>query len=217
MTTDLTSWGHSCVRLERDGRRLVIDPGVLSDARALDGAQAVLLTHAHPDHVDVSALRQVLDVNPALEVWAPPDVVLMLADGTAVDERLHGVTFGDRVDAAGFDVEVFGSWHAVVHPDIPLVPNVAYLIDEALLHPGDSFTVPDGRTVDTLLTPVGAPWLKISEAVDYVRAITPRVVVPIHDGVLSPPGKTLVDRVMREQCPDVEYLRLTPADPLPVS
>jgi L-ascorbate metabolism protein UlaG (beta-lactamase superfamily) len=43
---------HSCVRLERDGRVLVIDPGIWSEPQALLGADAILVTHEHYDHID---------------------------------------------------------------------------------------------------------------------------------------------------------------------
>ncbi|MDM8085350.1 MBL fold metallo-hydrolase [Cellulomonas cellasea] len=216
-TTELTAWGHSCVRLERDGRRLVIDPGILSVPDALTGAAGVLITHEHSDHVHAPQLRQALDVDPALEVWGPPAVVIELSDGTVGDNRLHGVTAGDRFDAVGFDVEVLGEWHALAYPSIPRVVNVAYLIDGSLLHPGDSFTVPAGRPVKSVLAPVSGPWLKIAETVDFIHAIAPRLVLPIHDATLSLPGKALVDRLMRQLCPDVEYVRLPTADVLPLS
>ncbi len=216
MASELTAWGHSCIRLERDGMRLVIDPGRLSAPEALTGAAGVLVTHEHSDHVDLSMVRQSLDVDPELQVWGPPSVIIALSDGTTGDERLHGVTAGARIDAVGFDVEVLGEWHAVVYPTIPRVVNVAYLIDGALLHPGDSLTVPADRVVDTLLAPVAGPWMKIAETVDFIHEIAPRTVVPIHDATLSPAGKALVDRLVHQLCPDVEYLRLPAADALPV-
>ncbi|HEX2248523.1 MAG TPA: MBL fold metallo-hydrolase, partial [Arthrobacter sp.] len=44
----LTKFTHSCVRLERDGQVLVLDPGNLSEVdQALDGAGTVLITHEH--------------------------------------------------------------------------------------------------------------------------------------------------------------------------
>jgi L-ascorbate metabolism protein UlaG (beta-lactamase superfamily) len=84
-------------------------------------------------------------------------------------------------------VEVLGGQHAVIHPDIPVVPNNAYLVDGTHLHPGDSYTPPP-EPVDVLFLPTGAPWLKVSEAVDYLRAVAPRTAVPIHEAVLSRPA-----------------------------
>ncbi len=46
----ITKFGHACVRVEFDGTTVVLDPGVFTDAGALDGADAVLITHEHPDH-----------------------------------------------------------------------------------------------------------------------------------------------------------------------
>ena len=53
----ITKLGHACVRLEHEGTTLVLDPGVFTDAGALDGADAVLITHEHPDHYLPDHLR----------------------------------------------------------------------------------------------------------------------------------------------------------------
>jgi hypothetical protein len=52
------------------------------------------------------------------------------------------------------------------------------------MHPGDALFVPD-EPVEVLATPAAAPWLKISEAVDYLRAVAPRHAVPIHQGIIA--------------------------------
>ena len=49
--------------------------------------------------------------------------------------------------------------HAAIHPDVPQIANVGYLVDGLVLHPGDAFTVPDAA-VELLLVPIAAPWLK---------------------------------------------------------
>ena len=57
----LTKFTHACVRLEKDGRVLVIDPGHFSETEeALAGAEAVLITHEHADHMDVDAVLAAL-------------------------------------------------------------------------------------------------------------------------------------------------------------
>ena len=38
----LTKYGHACVRLEKNGRVLVVDPGSSPPSPVLDGADAVL-------------------------------------------------------------------------------------------------------------------------------------------------------------------------------
>ena len=53
----ITKFGHACVRVQGDGGVVVIDPGVFTDPAALEGADAVLITHEHPDHVHPDHLR----------------------------------------------------------------------------------------------------------------------------------------------------------------
>src|SRR5690606_34367218 len=131
----LTKMSHSCVRLERDGRALVIDPGGFTEPDAAVGAEAVLVTHEHPDHFDEGRLRAALDADPAAEIWTLPAVAEQLT--AAFPGRVHTVGHGDTFTAAGFDVEVHGELHAVIHPDIPRVTNVGYLVDGgAVFHPG---------------------------------------------------------------------------------
>lgn len=214
---DLTRLGHACVRLDSGTARLVLDPGSFSPPDATAGADVVLVTHEHPDHVVPADLRAALVAAPALEVWAPAGVVAALTDGAPeLADRVHTATAGDTFEVAGFAVEVFGELHAVVHPDVPRIANVAYLIDGFLLHPGDSFTVPP-RPVDVLLVPVSAPWLRISESIDYVRAVAPRLAVPIHDAIYAPGGLALVDRLMGPHgigLGGAEYRRAADGEPM---
>ncbi len=54
----ITKFGHACVRLEHDGRSIVLDPGMFTEPEAVDGAGAVLITHEHPDHYQPDLLRR---------------------------------------------------------------------------------------------------------------------------------------------------------------
>ena len=58
------------------------------------------------------------------------------------------------------------------------------------MHPGDALFVPD-EPVDVLAAPAAAPWMKISEAIDYLRAVAPARAVPIHQGVVAPEARGL--------------------------
>ncbi|MFQ6148313.1 MBL fold metallo-hydrolase [Streptomyces seoulensis] len=204
-----TKKSHSCVVLDKDGRRLVIDPGAFSEEDALAGADAVLITHEHPDHFDEGRLRAALEARPGAEVWTLKSVADQIA--AAFPGRVHTVGHGDAFTAAGFDVRVHGELHAVIHPDIPRVTNVGYLIDGgAVFHPGDALTVPD-RPVDTLMLPVMAPWNKISEVIDYVREVRPRRAYDIHDALLTDLARPVYDREIGA-LGGAEHLRLTPGD-----
>ena len=69
--------------------------------------------------------------------------------------------------------------------------------------------VPDGATVETLFVPVSAPWLKISESIEFVRAVGPRRAYALHDSLLSDNGLTLTDALMTARS-GAEYARLAP-------
>ncbi len=218
MSTTISSHGHSCIRLEKDGHVLVLDPGGFSDPAAPDGAGAVLVTHEHVDHVVPDKLTAALAAAPELQVWAPGVVVDQLVAAGAPADRLHAVTEGDTFTAEGFTVQAVGHRHAVIHPSIPVVANVAYLVDGAVLHPGDSFTQPPaGVHVEVLMLPVSAPWMKLSEAADYLQAVAPAIAVPIHDAILSDAGRGLVDRVIPQVTREVaEYRRLAAGETLTI-
>jgi L-ascorbate metabolism protein UlaG (beta-lactamase superfamily) len=180
----LTKLAHACVRLEKDGAALVIDPSVWAGPEALAGAGSVLITHEHFDHVDADGLRAALDADPGLQVWSNASVAAQFADFAGqVHEIKHGDTFGTE----GFDVAVYGHEHAVLHRDIPLVPNTGFMIDGEVFHPGDALTLPEDP-VATLLLPVNAPWLKLSEMIDYARAVDAQRGYAIHDGLLNDTG-----------------------------
>ncbi len=188
-----TKLGHSCVRLEKDGAVLVIDPGSFSDApAALDGAAAVLVTHEHPDHLDADAIRAALSTDPDLTLWANQSICAQFGD---FGDRVREVRHGDALEVAGFGVHVYGVDHALIHQDIPLVVNTGFLVDSEVFHPGDSFTVPE-EPVRTLLVPISAPWLKAGEMIDYFRQVAPDRGYAIHDAILNDNGLGLFSRML---------------------
>ena len=80
----------------------------------------------------------------------------------------------------------------MIHPLIPIVANVGYLIDDAVYHPGDSFAVPP-KPVQTLLMPTHAPWSKIAEVIDFAIAVRAPQAYQIHDALLNDIGRTMVE------------------------
>ncbi|WP_405691287.1 MBL fold metallo-hydrolase [Streptomyces sp. NBC_01185] len=204
----LTKKTHSCVRLERNGQSLVIDPGGFTEDDAAVGADAILVTHEHPDHFSEARLRAGLEANPAAQVWTLRSVAEQLS--AAFPGRVHTVGHGDTFTAAGLDVQVHGELHAVIHPDIPRITNIGFLVDSSVFHPGDALTVPD-HPVDTLMLPVMAPWNKISEVIDYVREVKPRRAIDIHDALLTDLARPIYDTQIGA-LGGTDHGRLTPGD-----
>ncbi|UXX96101.1 MBL fold metallo-hydrolase [Streptomyces sp. AD2-2] len=205
----LTKNSHACIRLEKDGRSLVIDPGTFTEEDAAVGAEAILVTHEHLDHFNEDRLRAGLEANPAAEVWTLKSVADQLS--AAFPGRVHTVGHGDTFTAAGFDVQVHGELHAVIHPDIPRITNVGFLVDGGrVFHPGDALTVPD-HAVETLMLPVMAPWSKISEVIDYVREVKPQRAYDIHDALLTDLARPIYD-LQIGTLGGAEHLRLAPGE-----
>ena len=189
----ITKFGHACVRIEHDGHTLVIDPGMFTDPEAIDGADAILITHQHYDHWDADLLQQ---------TDAPIHTIAAVAEqirGEAPDvaERITVVSPGEQVDV-GLPVTVFGELHAVIHPEYRRVDNSGYLItagDQTIFHPGDSLEVPEQK-IDVLCAPASAPWMKVSEAIDFVRAVKAPVNLAIHDRIYTDDAHEIVERHM---------------------
>jgi L-ascorbate metabolism protein UlaG (beta-lactamase superfamily) len=172
----VTKYTHACVRLEHEGRVLVIDPGEWTEAAAVTGADAVLITHEHPDHFDPAKLAGLT----AADIFAPAGADLGGLDCTRLAP-------GQELTAAEFAVRAVGGRHALVYQDKPDCANLGYLVNGDFYHPGDSL-YPPGQPVQTLCAPVQASWLKLAEALDFITAISPGRLIAIHDGQLNQRG-----------------------------
>ncbi len=210
----ITKFGHACIRLEHEGSVVVLDPGGFTDAGAVEGADAVLVTHEHPDHLDLDHLRAASAPVYTIEAVA--------AKVRAEDEALAGqvtvVTPGDSLDVAGLSVQVVGEHHAVIHESLPRFDSSGYVVSAGgttLFHPGDSFELP-GRPVDVLCAPVAAPWLKLAEVMDYVRAVAAPRTIAIHDVPASEIGLAMYDQRLSAYLEPVggSYTRLRPGEDL---
>ncbi|MDL9948253.1 MBL fold metallo-hydrolase [Gordonia sp. ABSL11-1] len=183
----LTKHTHATVTLTKGDTTLLIDPGTFTPnaAELLASADAVLITHEHFDHFDAEKIVGAMKDRAGLHLYGPASIAGALSD---VADRVHAVASGRSFDIAGFAVETFVADHAVIHPEIPLVDNVGFLIDGTVFHPGDAYLNP-GRPVETLLLPVSGPWISTEQAIDYVRALAPDRSIAIHDVMLSDTGK----------------------------
>jgi len=195
--------------LERDGDRLVIDPGGWTRSLAeLSNVVAVVITHEHADHWTDAQLTQIRDANPGVRFFGP-DGVAIAVQGHPIERVRHG----DVVEVGAFRLELFGEKHAVIHESLPIVDNVGVLVNDAVYYPGDSYTLPE-RPVELLAVPTGAPWLKIGDVMDFVMAVAPRRAFPVHDAPLSEIGLSMAHA--REQWATEqgggEFVVLTPGE-----
>ncbi len=193
----LTHFGHSCLLAEFGNTHLLFDPGTFAHGfEGITGLSAIVVTHQHADHVDVARLPSLLEGNPDAVLYADPQTAAQLG------QPCRAVRVGDELTIGDLTVRALGGRHAVIHPDIPVIENISYLVGDdehpaRLMHPGDALFVPD-EPVDVLATPAAAPWMKVSEAVDYLRAVAPRRAVPIHQGIIAPNAREIYYSRLRE-------------------
>jgi L-ascorbate metabolism protein UlaG (beta-lactamase superfamily) len=187
----LTHFGHSCLLATfRDNATagdtaVLFDPGVFSHGfEGITGLSAILITHQHPDHIDTARIPALVDGNRDAALYADPQTAAQLGSPW---QPVHP---GDEFSVGHLRVRGVGGVHAVIHPEIPLIDNISYLLGDGghparLMHPGDALFIPR-VPVDVLALPAAAPWMKISEGIEYLRAVNPQRAIPIHQGIVNP-------------------------------
>jgi L-ascorbate metabolism protein UlaG (beta-lactamase superfamily) len=182
----ITKFEHATLLVTLGDENIVIDPGSFLTPPDFPEVVGIVITHEHADHWTPEQVRRILDKNPDARILGPQGVATAAGDEFAVEV----VAAGDVVEIGGFKLEFFGEKHAVIHSSLPVIDNVAVLVNDELYYAGDSYTEP-GVEVGTLAAPIGAPWLKIGEAMDYVLAVKPKRAFYVHDMTLSVAGKQM--------------------------
>ena len=176
---------HSCLLVEKSDGKLLFDPGKFSFVEGLVRPEefrdisAIVLTHDHPDHLDLEVLKKIVDQNANAEVLTNSETVTKLAEA-GLSAKVH--EDGIR-QVGGFSLKAIPAKHnAILGQEPP--QNTAYLIDGVLLNPGDSFSAElyEYAGVNVLIVPVMAPWGNELQMMNFAEAMQPHTVVPVHDG-----------------------------------
>jgi L-ascorbate metabolism protein UlaG (beta-lactamase superfamily) len=186
----ITKHEHAHLTVEVDGRKLIIDPGVFSSAAGEDDVDAVVVTHEHGDHWTADNLAAIRARNPGIPVYGP--AVLAEADGAG---DITVVSAGETVTAGRFTLRFVGGDHAPIHPSFTAMVNVGVVVDETLFHPGDSYSLPEGD-VPVVAVPIGGPWHKLAESIDWLNEVTPRQAFNLHDETLSAAGQGMANDIL---------------------
>jgi L-ascorbate metabolism protein UlaG (beta-lactamase superfamily) len=182
----ITKHCHACLELEKDGQRLIIDPGFYTEPMGdVQNVVAIVITHQHDDHCFAEQVLSIRASNPDVKIFGTDEVRTKLAD-----HPVTAVHHGDWHEVGSFTLEFFGDLHQEIHRSIPIIQNTGVMVDDRLYYPGDSYTQPD-RPVEMLACPTSAPWLKIGDVMDFVAAVGPRKSFATHNALLSDHGHAL--------------------------
>ena len=178
----ITKLGHCCLLIEEQGVRLLTDPGAYTPMPIeVSDIHAILITHEHPDHLHMESLKHLLEQHPGIPIITNASVGNMLTK-----ERIVYTVVNHAQEHALHDITLLGhgTMHAPIYPSIPQVENTGYIINKRLYYPGDAFTLPP-HPIEILALPVAGPWMKLAEAVDFAKAVRPKICFPVHDGMLK--------------------------------
>lgn len=188
----LTKYQHACLVVEKEHTIIVVDPGSFSrDFIAPHRVDAIVITHEHPDHFDEARVKDLLEAHPKALIIGHETIT-----GRFTEYQTIAAKIGETYTVGAMSLQFFGGQHALVAETMPALPNLGVLFDNRLYYPGDSFAVPEGVQVIELALPISAPWLKISEATNFLARIKPRFAFPTHDALLSDDGKQVIDRLV---------------------
>ena len=201
----ITYVGHATTLIELDGAVLLTDPllrprfghvrRIAPAPAALPDVDAVLISHAHRDHLDLPSLRRVPDT---VRAYAPPAAAAVLRRaGRPVQAMLPG----DRVRVGDVEVRAVHARH-----DGRRVPvgsdreAIGFMITgtASVYFAGDTDLFPGMRElagIDTALLPVwgwgpktGPGHMDPERAARAAELLSPRAVIPVHWGTYASPG-----------------------------
>ncbi|MGQ4537724.1 MBL fold metallo-hydrolase [Dermabacteraceae bacterium P7074] len=187
---------HSCMTVTLAGKRVLIDPGNLADPNVghRTGIDAILITHAHPDHADPDFIDDLLLRNKRIPIYAEPEAALKLSKA---GRNIEPIRPGQVITLdGGVEILAVGGRHAQIHRDLEPIGNIGFVLtapgEPRLGVTGDSLHPQSEWTgVDLLAAPVAAPWSSLQETIDFLRASHPKRYLPVHDAILSKAGRRI--------------------------
>jgi L-ascorbate metabolism protein UlaG (beta-lactamase superfamily) len=184
--------GHAAFELRHDATTLLIDPFLTGNPSAVASADdleatVIALTHGHGDHYgDTVPIAK----RTGATVVAITEIAGELSDAGVEDVR--DPNLGGTVDFDWGSIKLVPAWHTSTTPSGTVSPPAGLIIrlgGKTIYHLGDTALFGDleliGRRhpVDVALVPIGGHYtMDREDAVEAVRLIRPRQVIPCHYG-----------------------------------
>lgn len=211
-----TKLEHSGCVIENNGNSLICDPvEIKQKLPEMQNVLAIIITHQHGDHFQPAVLERILNDNPKAQVFVPQD----FEASSIPSHPITQVTAGVEYNLEDFNLKFFGKDHASIIPGQVPCANIGVVVNDVVANPGDSFDQPG--MIDRpklLLVPSAAPWLKIYESVEYIKATKPEIVVPVHNAILSEFGNGISNNWLKTICEemDIRFAALLPGESIKI-
>lgn len=173
----VTKYPQSCLIVEKDGKRALIDPGSLVSAKfkALDlmPVDLILITHEHADHAD-PALIDDLTATKKIPVIANASTKKVFGD-----KITQVVEDGETISLAGFEITAKELPHCLMVNGDAGPQNTGFVIDKTFFHPGDGIEI-SGLKVDDAAVPIAGPDISPKDVHGFIMALGCKKIIPIH-------------------------------------
>jgi L-ascorbate metabolism protein UlaG (beta-lactamase superfamily) len=173
----VTKYPQSCLIIEKNGKRAIIDPGSLVSAKygAADllPVDLVLITHEHPDHIDPTFLNELL-IDKKVPVIANQSTAKLLGDKVT-----DVVEDGETITIEGFEITARELPHVLMIDGSSGPQNTGFVIDKNFFHSGDGLEI-SNLTVETAALPIAGPDISFKDVYSFIKEIGCSTVIPIH-------------------------------------
>ena len=204
MPNQLTYVGHATVVIDLDGVRLITDPVLrprvlhlrrvgAGPAAALRGLDAVLLSHAHWDHLDLPSLER---LGKELPIVCPAGVTGLLRRKRFA--HVTALAVGEDVRIGGLTVRGVHAEHDGARGPLGASGELGFKISgsHSVYFAGDTDlfdSLAELGPIDVALIPVAGWGAKVGpghldpeRAAEAVRLLKPKIAIPIHWGTFAP-------------------------------
>lgn len=206
---NITKYPQSCLLLEKDNKRILIDPGSYVTAKysadELPELEAIFLTHRHGDHVDPDFIKSIL-VKKNIPVYANQDTADLF--GNLISQVIGPA---QTIDIADFSVQVYDMPHCPMVDGSSGPPNNGYVFDGMFLHAGDSVSV-QGLQVENAAVAIAGPDLSLRDAHNLIQNISAKRVIPMHYSIFSDEKPIGAIGMLEHATPGVEIVVLGNAE-----